>query len=311
MRESISWGPAGPGVEAMSVASSTRLYRVVLDGYLVGDLVEGCVDWRARGSARTQRPGDVVLGDPGDLYASLRHGQPGTWHALFLAPALIEQAASELGLLRSADLHLRAPQVRDPALSATLARFHRVAGWPDARLERDSALAACVRRLVAQHAERGPPGGTHRARGNEPQAVRRAREYLDAHVAAAVSLDALAAASGASKYHLVRAFRRVVGVPPHTYQVLLRVALARRLIAAGHPLSRVALDAGFAAQSHLHRHFVRVVGVTPGAYRRLDRPEITAGARSLNTVRRSPDSMRSRHVAQPAPHEPRPRGART
>jgi AraC-like DNA-binding protein len=255
----------------MAVAHSTRLYRVVLDAYMVGDLVQGRVEWRARGAAHTQHAGDLVFGEPGELYASHRHGGPGTWHALFVAPALIEEAASDLGA-RGAALHLGAAQARDPALSAALARFHRAVASGEGGLGRDVHLAACVRRLVEHHAERRSKADTPRAVWAEPRAVRRAREYLDAHAAAAVSLEALAAAAGVSKYHLVRSFRRVVGVPPHAYQVQLRVAVARRLIAAGHPLSRVAFDAGFAAQSHLNRHFARVVGVTPGAYRRAAAP---------------------------------------
>lgn len=265
--ESILWGPAGVGVEAMTVTHSTRLYRVVLDAYMIGDLTHGQVEWRSRGASRTQREGDLVFGEPGDLYDSLRHAAPGSWHALFITPAIIDDVATELGI-RGGTLHLREPQGRDSVLASALARFHRAVRRGDADLERETHLAACVQHLVERHAERRPSLGPHRAAGDEPVAVRRAREFLMAHPASNVSLDTLAAVAGVSKYHLVRAFQRIVGVPPHAYQVLLRVSHARRLIAAGRPLGQVALDAGFAAQSHLNRHFLRVVGVTPGAYRR-------------------------------------------
>lgn len=266
VRESIRWGPAGAGVEAMAVANSTRLYRVVLDTYMIGHLDRGSVEWRTRGVTRTQTTGDIILGEPGELYASHRHRCPGTWNALFLAPVIIERAATELGA-RHANVHVAATQLRDPALALAIAQFHDAKQRGDTGLERDTHLAECVRRLVEHHAERRPGTPARRIPTDEPHSVRRAREYLDAHATSPVSLDDLALAAGVGKYHLVRAFGRVVGVPPHAYQIQLRVALARRLIAAGQPLSQVALDAGFSAQSHLHRHFVRVVGVTPGAFR--------------------------------------------
>lgn len=267
MRESIRWAAVAPGVEVMAVAHSTRLYRVVLDSYMVGELARGRVEWRARGATRTQGAGDLVFGEPGELYASHRHGAPGTWNALFIAAPIVEQAAAELGIPGAAP-HLRAAQARDLGLSRALARFHRVVAAGGTALERDEQLSDCVRRLVQGHAERRPAAGRHATRANEPVAVRRAREFLHAQVATPVSLDELAGAAGVSKYHLVRAFRRAVGVPPHAYQVLLRVGLARRLIATGQAFSHVALVSGFAAQSHLNRHFTRVVGVTPGAFRR-------------------------------------------
>jgi transcriptional regulator GlxA family with amidase domain len=97
-------------------------------------------------------------------------------------------------------------------------------------------------------------------------AVRTAVEYLHDDITRNVSLDELAAAAGASKYQLVRRFTAVIGVPPHTYQVALRVNLARRLLERGERATDVAGLAGFADQSHLNRHFRRRLGKTPAQY---------------------------------------------
>ncbi len=265
--ETIRWlpvGPGGGGAEATSAFDSTRLYRIPLDTFMVGGLARGQVDWRYRGTEYTQQSGDVVLGEPGELYATSRHHVPGRWHALFVPAPLVESTARELGV-RGAELHLRRAQAYDPSLLAAIARVYNAHAVPGSQLARDAHLARCLELVVDRYAEAGPPPS--RAAG-DPVAVRRAREYLHAHATSDVSLDVLARAAYASKYHLIRAFRRAVGVPPHAYQVYLRVAVAKRLIAQGVPISHAALDAGFAAQSHLHRHFVRAVGVTPGEYAR-------------------------------------------
>jgi len=103
----------------------------------------------------------------------------------------------------------------------------------------------------------------------EPAPVRRAREYLFANLADNVPLADLAAVAGVGTFRLLRAFRKVHGVPPHRYQLAQRVEHAKRLIReGGAPLSAIAFETGFADQSHLTRHFKRWAGVTPLAYAR-------------------------------------------
>ncbi len=72
---------------------------------------------------------------------------------------------------------------------------------------------------------------------------------------------------GASPTHLVRAFTRTFGVPPHAYLVGRQVDAARRLILDGVPPAEVAAATGFHDQPHLNRHFRRYVGTTPGRFR--------------------------------------------
>ena len=103
----------------------------------------------------------------------------------------------------------------------------------------------------------------------EPVPVRRAREYLFANLADNVPLAHLAAIAGIGTFRLLRAFRKVHGVPPHRYQLAQRIEHAKRLIRdqAG-PLAAIAFETGFADQSHLTRNFKRWAGVTPYAYAR-------------------------------------------
>ena len=103
----------------------------------------------------------------------------------------------------------------------------------------------------------------------EPAPVRRAREYLSTNLADKVPLAELAAVAGLDTFRLLRAFRKVHGVPPHRYQIALRVERAKQLIQdqVG-PLAAIAFETGFADQSHLTRNFKRWAGVTPLVYAR-------------------------------------------
>lgn len=104
-------------------------------------------------------------------------------------------------------------------------------------------------------------------RAREHQAVAHAKAYLREHCHEAVTLDELCALSGGlSRFRLVHAFRREVGLPPHGWQIHLRIARARSLLQAGMSPAKTAIALGFADQSHFTRHFRRIMRVTPGAY---------------------------------------------
>ncbi|HEX8952871.1 MAG TPA: AraC family transcriptional regulator [Polyangia bacterium] len=98
--------------------------------------------------------------------------------------------------------------------------------------------------------------------------IARAKQILEERFADDVRLEELEAEVGLSRFYLVRRFRAEVGMPPHAYQLAMRLDRARVLIAEGVPLIEVASRCGFTDQSHMTRHFRRATGVAPGAYAR-------------------------------------------
>jgi AraC-like DNA-binding protein len=101
---------------------------------------------------------------------------------------------------------------------------------------------------------------------DEQRAVASVRSYLKQHFAEDIALAELSVMAGLSPFHLLRVFRKHMGLPPHEYQLQLRVAHARKLIRDGERLSDAALETGFCDQSHLSRSFKRITGMTPGQY---------------------------------------------
>src|SRR5262249_50333775 len=104
--------------------------------------------------------------------------------------------------------------------------------------------------------------------GLPPSAVRRVREFIEAHLAENITVQALARVGGLWIHHSARAFKRSEDVTPHDYLMQCRVRRAQDLLAATDlPLSQIALATGFADQSHCTRRFREQVGFTPGSYR--------------------------------------------
>jgi AraC-like DNA-binding protein len=81
-----------------------------------------------------------------------------------------------------------------------------------------------------------------------------------------LTLDEIAGHAEVDKFHLCRAFRDQLGVPPHAYLTQLRIRRAKELLVAGVTPSDVASRVGLYDQSALNRHFRRIVGTTPGQF---------------------------------------------
>ena len=93
----------------------------------------------------------------------------------------------------------------------------------------------------------------------------RARDYLFKNWNRHVSLETLGNLSALSKFELTRRFCAAYGLPPHRYQMNLRIIQAKDQLLSGRPISDVATATGFSDQSHLGRVFKSALGITPGA----------------------------------------------
>jgi AraC-like DNA-binding protein len=141
--------------------------------------------------------------------------------------------------------------------------FHRALERGVTRLHRDSIFLGFCAELSRYLGNRDRFSS---AAGREYRAVRRAREFLDQHFDRNVPLKELASVADLSPFYFHRVFCRETGMPPHAYQIQLRLIRAKALLRKGQPLALVASATGFADQSHLHRHFRRLMGVTPAEY---------------------------------------------
>jgi len=96
-----------------------------------------------------------------------------------------------------------------------------------------------------------------------------------------VSLDALAGRAGWSRFHLHRAFRRLVGETPKAYTQRLRLDRAAARLATGTDrVVDIALDSGFATHEVFSRAFRRRFGRSPERYRAAAKSAATAEARA-------------------------------
>jgi AraC family transcriptional regulator len=82
--------------------------------------------------------------------------------------------------------------------------------------------------------------------------VAQAADYIDSNFERAFGLEELANVACLSRFHLLRLFRQIYGVTPHSYKEQKRVLVARRLLAAGHrSRAEIAAQVGYATSRGL------------------------------------------------------------
>ena len=252
-----------PGVEILLAERCRRLWRIYHETYTICTLRD-CDQsvWGYRRKVHSASSGDTMLMEPGEVHVTMKLlPGPVSFRVTLLTPALIDAAANELSV-KSKQPHLKTASITHARLFRAFARLHASLEQESSVLERQSRLAQCVELFLENCTESSPRPCKHPGR----PILLRVREFIREHHARNIALNDLVNVSGLSRYHLLRAFAAEFGLPPHTYQLQVRIAKARGLLAAGAPASGAAAETGFADQSHFARHFKRACGVTPSEY---------------------------------------------
>src|SRR6185295_17299209 len=214
----------------------------------------GRSEWWGGGRLWRSEPGGLQLKQPGDVHRdAVRDGVSRFQIALFDA-RLVEAACHGT---RPRPLRRHQLEPGDPR-GAAFDRLHTAIAHGAQHLALEVAVSEALAALATELTGAAPTGSR--------RAVRRAIDLLFERMTEQVTLDAIADHAGLDKFHLSRAFRAEVGLPPHAYLTHLRIERAKQLLAAGVRPSDVAPRVGFYDQSQLHRHFRRIVGTTPGRY---------------------------------------------
>jgi AraC-like DNA-binding protein len=266
--------PGAVGVELMDVTSSDRCWRVVHDRYCVAICVAGATEYRYRARAFTKTAGVVTLHEPGEAYSARRQHGLGAATVFSIDPATFTGWDSREPLEAR---HFVPGPGAEPALIRRWSQLAKAIRTSRSSQDVEAALGSAMAEIFASRAEGAWSSGSNargsnaRADKKEHRAVAYVKARLQEGVHEKISLEQLATEVGLHKLYLLGVFRDQVGVPPHTYQLQIRVARARSLLSDGARIGDVVTKLGFSDQSHLSRHFRRAFGVPPGTYAALIR----------------------------------------
>jgi AraC family transcriptional regulator len=178
-------------------------------------------------------------------------------------------AAQDLGLDSARVLLNQHYQVHDERIEhiGRAMQLEIEEGNPNGRLFLDSLNVALCVRLIHEFSRRASVTPPRRVVLG-PLQLMHVIEYIDEHLASALSLQELAHVAGTSVSYFKAAFKQTFGTPVHRYVVERRVERAARLLAKGEPISSVAAEVGFAHASHMARWMQRLLRSTPSQLKR-------------------------------------------
>ncbi len=249
-----------PGTEILIANNSARIWRMFHERYLICGFTTVATAWIYRRQSRFMCDGGTAFFEPGETHRVTASLRPSTFRGIFIEPEKFIERAHETGCkIRP---HFRAAQVTDLRLLDSLHRFSSAVENDETVLEQQSHFSDLLN-LVFGYTEERPSSNSN---SQFERSLKRAKDLLHEKFLEQISLDELASAAAMSRYHLVRGFTRQYGLPPHAYQIHLRIKRACTLLRLRHLPSEVGVAVGFADQSHFARHFKNVIGVTPGTY---------------------------------------------
>jgi AraC family transcriptional regulator len=216
----------------------------------------------------TFRPGVVII---------IPEGSSSRWDIpkpvdvvqLYLPHTTLKRVANEADTAQPIDLLERTAHP-DPITSRLLLSAADVLEGNGAldTLFRQQLTDLLASRLLAAHA--GSPTTIQPVTGGlAPKALLRAIERLRSDSDADVSLAALAAEAGLSRFHFCRAFKQSTGLSPHAWLRQHRLEQAMTMLRdTDASVVSVAMALGYASQTAFAAAFRRLTGETPSDWRR-------------------------------------------
>jgi AraC-like DNA-binding protein len=252
------------GVEIMDVEWSPRNWRWFNTHFSITLIHNWHGEAHYRGRRHLVKPGVGFYTEPGETHSTPRVDRAGCFKVFLFEPGIFHEYLRDHEI-RGPQAHLtESVSTMSPTLAKSLLALSRV--YNDA-VQSPLRVQSCFTDIVATMAtdlvERRQSTKAHFDTGSS--VAKRVRECLHED-RSGMNLATLAKETGLSRFQVLRAFKRHYGLPPHAYQVSLRLARARRLLLKGLPPAAVAADCGFVDQSHFIRQFKQGVGVTPSRY---------------------------------------------
>ena len=238
--------------------------RHIHEGYALGVIEQGALAFSYRGKQLVASAGTVNLVIPGEAHDG-KAASPAGWsyRMFYLSPEVLEKTVHELyGKWRRP--YFSAGVLEDDLLAGQIQTAHRSMENSEASiLEQETRLISLLSYFVSRHSDWS---GAWDEQYNEDRSVMLVRQYIEEHFAENITMQQLAQTCHLSTFHLIRLFRRRVGVPPHIFLKQVRVRRSREFLGQGMAPALVAQTAGFVDQSHFTRQFRQIVGITPSQY---------------------------------------------
>jgi AraC-like DNA-binding protein len=259
------WRLGNTGIELQRGrnVSSYKLPAHFHDDYQFMLVESGAREISFRGDKRVFGGDFLTIVNPGETHSTSCHGEHGSsFKTMHLPMSVWAKGHDQLGMISGEPLFPFA--VENGYVLKLFSRLHGLVESEGSTLQSEELLAEFADALVSSC--------KLRRRNERPKGVRRriylVRDCIEDNFAKPLTLDELAGVASLSKYQLVRSFSDALGMPPHAFQIRVRLNRAKKMLSDGMPIKQVAAATGFTDPSHFGKQFFRLIGFTPRSYQR-------------------------------------------
>lgn len=247
-----------PFVEMRQASRSSACYLGHShDEFSFGVIDTGIADYNNLDQQLRIGSGDTVTINPGDIHSCNPAVGDWSYRMLFVDSDWIGDLQAEITGKQSIDYH---PFV-DAFIRSQQSYNNFDSLFTNLLVESDPLTAET---LLIEHMQRY--WVTENSQKSDPSHIHKVKQMIADQLHINHSLTDLAAESGLSRFHLIRAFKQVYGLSPHAFQLDERIKSAKVLLKSGHSIIDTSNALGFADQSHLQRNFKKRLAVTPKHY---------------------------------------------
>lgn len=235
------------------------------DGFGIGVIEHGCEVFDYEGDKRWASRRSIVLMNPGVIHTGAAANQQIGWQYHIMYPGLecLQKIAEQINEKNNSIPYFPNPVVFDKECAEKLLNLFSLFEHSPLSMEHQSVFTDAMAIILQRHSTL-----THAEmnKKRDHKVVKFVRGYIHQYYNKDISLKELAILSGKSQFHLLREFEKEIGIPPHSYQIFIRIQKAKELLLKGQSILAVAFETGFTDQSHFSRHFKRILGITPREY---------------------------------------------
>lgn len=229
------------------------------DHYVIELVLEGVDGFYCQGRNLEASKGQVVLINPGEVHTgSTAKDLPLQYFSLYPTPLQLKSMAEQFDLSIREQEYFSTTLCNDAELADHLLRLYRALATGEEPLKQEELFFTCIQAMFDLPHKQVVETVSRR----DPRIVQ-LMEYIRCHFTDNICLQQMADMVNLNPFHVIRLFKKAIGLTPSEYLVTLRTEYAKRLLRAGHRVQEAAWKAGFYDASHFNRSFRKLAGISP------------------------------------------------